>query len=90
MVRLRQAKAMRGEDMEGLSDRQKLILWIEAGQKTLEMACRAIEEGKAQQAIGFIHSEMARAEDKRLKLLMEDAQDKEEERERAELEHLWG
>jgi hypothetical protein len=81
---------MRGEDMEGLSDRQKLILWIEAGQKTLEMACRLIEENKAQQAIGFIHSEIARAEDKRLKLLMEDAQDKEEERERAELEHLWG
>jgi cell division inhibitor SulA len=81
---------MRGEDMEGLSERQKLILWIEAGQKTLEMACRAIEEGKAQQALGYLHAEMARAEDKRLKLLMEDAQEKAEERERAELEHLWG
>ena len=76
--------------MEGLSDKQKLILWIEAGQKTLEMACRAIEEGKGQQALGYLHAEMARAEEKRRKLLMEDAQNKEDERERAESEHLWG
>lgn len=72
-----------------LSERQKLILWIEAGQRQLEKACRLIEENKAQQALGLLHAEIARAEDKRLKLLMEDAQEREIERERAEQEHLF-
>lgn len=75
--------------MNSLSEKEKLILWIEEGQRNIEMACRLVENGKPGEALGLMHAELSRTEDKRIKLCMEAAQEREDKRERAEQEFLF-
>lgn len=47
--------------MNSLSEKEKLILWIEEGQRNIEMACRLIENGKPGEALGLMHDELSRS-----------------------------
>lgn len=65
-----------------LTDKEKLILWLEEGERSIELACEMIEKGQ-EGVLGELHKELARIGDKKKKLLIEQAEEAEKERERA-------
>lgn len=65
-----------------LTDKEKLILWLEEGERSIELACEMIEKGQ-EGVLGVLHKELARIESKKKKLLIEQAEEAEKERERA-------
>ena len=72
--------------MDGLTERQRLILWIEAMQKDFEIIERLVEQGEGKKALGHLHACWSRAEYKRVKLLMEEAVEARKAAEREEAE----
>lgn len=42
-----------------LTDKEKLILWLEEGERSIELACEMIEKGQ-EGVLGELHKELAR------------------------------
>lgn len=70
--------------MDGLTERQKMILFIEHAIKDIDKACSMIENGrKRDEAIGVLHSLYSRLEYRRDELMKEEANDAAIEQEKA-------
>lgn len=78
--------------MDGLTERQKMILMLEAMRQDLERACHMVENGsreKVHKAIGMMHSVISRVDYKSKELLMQEADDAAAEQEKANAEAIF-
>lgn len=77
--------------MDGLTDRQKMILFFEHLLKDFDKVCSMIEKGgrKREEVIGVMHSLYSRVEYRRDEMLRQEAEDAAIEQEKANLEAIF-